>query len=76
MSSDNLHTPANDNQSGGELLLGAEAIATCLGITRRQAYRLTADALIPSFKVGGTVAARRSSLKRWLDEKESARPAA
>lgn len=53
-----------------DLLLGANAIAEFLGITRRQAYRLTYDAIIPTFKAGGTVAARRSSLTKWLDEME------
>lgn len=54
----------------GDLLLGADAIARHLGITRRQAYRLAYDAIIPTFKVGGTVAARRSSLNKWLEEQE------
>ena len=64
----------NDNTP--DLLLGANAIAAHLGITRRQAYRLTYDAIIPTFKAGGTVAARRSSLDRWMAEAEQAGAAA
>jgi len=59
---------ANDN--GCELLMGAKAIAAFLGITQRQAYRLVYDCGLPHIKFGGTVAARRSSLVKWLEEQE------
>ncbi|MCQ4631676.1 helix-turn-helix domain-containing protein [Shinella sp. CPCC 100929] len=58
----------------GDLLMGADAIARFLGISRRQVYRLANDGIMPSFKLGGTVAARRSSLTRWLEDLEK-RPA-
>lgn len=64
-------TPDNDN-SVGDLLMGADTIAKFLGISRRQTYRLVYDGLIPSFKLGGTVSARRSSLTRWLADQEAA----
>jgi len=64
-------TPANDNIIEGDLLMGANAIATFLGVTRRQAYRLCSDAIIPSFHCGGTVAARRSSLSAWMRQAEA-----
>lgn len=54
-----------------DLLLGANAIADHLGITRRQTYRLVYDNHIPTFKVGGTVAARKSSLNAWLAQQEA-----
>lgn len=60
---------ANDNER--DLLMGASAIADFLGITRRQAYRLIYDGIVPSFKLGGTVAARRSSLRSWMNAAES-----
>lgn len=63
---------ANDNSTAGDLLLGADAIAKFLGITRRQTYRLVYDAVIPSFKAGGTVAARRTSLTKWMATSEAA----
>lgn len=62
--------PQNDNAP--DLLLGAKAIAAHLGITQRQTYRLVYDGIIPSFKCGGTVAARRSSLTKWMAEAEAA----
>lgn len=61
---------ANDNEP--DLLMGAGAISAFLGITRRQSYRLIYDGLMPSFKLGGTVAARRSSLRNWMAEQEVA----
>lgn len=63
----------HDNDNGdGDLLMGANAIAATLGITRRQAYRLIYDGLLPTFKLGGTVSARKSSLLRWLEAQERA----
>lgn len=59
------------NDNNPDLLMGADAIARFLGITRRQTYRLVYDGLLPSFKLGGTVSARRSSLTAWLAEKET-----
>ena len=64
---------ANDNEA---LLLGANAIAAYLQITRRQAYRLIYDEDLPTFKLGGTVAARKSSLSKWLEAAEQGRVAA
>lgn len=61
---------ANDNILQGDLLMGAPAIAKFLGVTQRQVYRLTYDKIVPHFKLGGTIAARRSSLCQWLAEKE------
>lgn len=62
---------ANDNPSG-DLLLGANAIAAHLGISARQIYRLIYADAIPTFKLGGSVAARRSSLAKWMAEAEKA----
>ncbi len=62
----------NENDNEADLLMGVEPIAKYLGVTRRQAYRLVYDKIMPSFKLGGTVAARRSSLKNgWKVWKQS-----
>lgn len=55
-----------------EILMGANAIAKQLGITRRQTYKLIYAGEIPTFKLGGTVAARKSVLAKWLDDKAAA----
>lgn len=62
---------ANDNLEG-DLLVGANAIAKFLGVSSRQVYRLTYDGIMPHFKLGGSVAARRSSLTKWMDAAERA----
>lgn len=64
---------ANDNVIEGDLLMGASAIARFLGCSSRQVYRLTYDGLMPHFKLGGTVAARRSSLTTWMSAQERTR---
>lgn len=55
-----------------DLLMGAHAIAQFLGVSRRQVYRLIYSEIVPSFKLGGTVAARKSSLARWMTKLENA----
>lgn len=65
-------TPDNDNVPESHLLMGANAIAEFLNVTPRQAYRLCSDKIIPCFKTGGTVTARKASLMRWLAEQEAA----
>jgi hypothetical protein len=72
MRGDEMNEASNDNHIPADLLLGADAISKFLGITRRQAYRLTYDNVIPTFKAGGTVAARKSSLTRWMAAQEAA----
>nr|WP_246802282.1 helix-turn-helix domain-containing protein [Rhizobium leucaenae] len=63
---------SNDNILEGDLLIGAGAIAKFLGVSARQTYRLTYDGIIPHFKIGGSVAARRSSLAMWMADAERA----
>ncbi len=62
----------NDNFVEADLLIGAPAISAFLGISSRQVYRLTYDGVLPHFKLGGSVAARRSSLTKWMVEQERA----
>jgi predicted DNA-binding transcriptional regulator AlpA len=61
----------DDKIIDGDLLMGAPAIAKFLGVTQRQVYRLTYDRIVPHFKLGGTVAARRSSLAAWMRQQEA-----
>ena len=64
---------ANDNEIlDGDLLLGAPSIARFLGLNSRQVYRLIYCGIIPHFKLGGSVSARRSTLSKWLAEQEAA----
>lgn len=63
---------ADNDNAEGDLLMGAKAIAGFLGVTARQTYRMIYDDVVPTFKIGGTVAARRSSLTAWMANLEAA----
>lgn len=63
--------PANDNHH--DLLLGVPAIATHLGLTVRQARHLIYDRQsLPTFKLGGSVAARKTTLAKHFERLERA----
>jgi excisionase family DNA binding protein len=57
--------------SNEQILIGAPAIADHLGVKQRQVYRLIADGVLPTFKLGGSVAVRRSTLANWLAKLEA-----
>lgn len=59
-----MHEPETD------LLYGMTAIGDHLGLTARQAEHLAAKGVIPTFKLGGTVCARRSTLAKHFAEQE------
>lgn len=60
---------ANDNLSA-DLLRGADAIAEFLGFPRRAVYHAVSQGHLPSFRVGETVCARKSTLTNWISEQE------
>ncbi len=53
-----------------DFLYGMPAIASFLGLGVRQAYHLKEAGNIPTFKIGGKVCARRSTLTQWLESRE------
>lgn len=57
-------TPDNDNLAG-DLLWGAAAIATYLGLPRRAVYHAAQKGSLPHFRMGDTLAARKSELAAW-----------
>jgi hypothetical protein len=54
----------------GELLIGAPEIAAFLGCRQKQAEHMIAQRLLPTFKLGARVCARRRTLVAWLEEQE------
>lgn len=66
---------ANDNISN-DLLRGADAIAAFLGFPRRAIYHAVSKGHLPSFRIGETVCARKSTLTAWIAAQESAARAA
>ena len=55
-----------------DVLIGAKAISGETGIKVRQVYRLAELGSIPTFKIGGTLAARRSELMKALSAETKA----
>jgi hypothetical protein len=49
-----------------DLVIGAKAISDETGIKVRQVYRLAELNILPTFKLNGTLAARRSELHKRL----------
>jgi len=68
-----MGTTPEDTDIASDLVFGARAIASVLGMTQRQVYHVTACSQIPTFKIGGTLCARRSTLLAWLERLESPR---
>ena len=54
-----------------EMLDGAKEIAEFLGLRERSIYHLVAKGQLPVIRLGGKIAARRSTLERWLNDKEA-----
>ena len=61
-----------DGNESADLLYGAPAIAEHLRLRLRQVHHLAATGKLPTFKIGKTVCARRSSLATWIVEREAA----
>lgn len=55
-----------------ELLHGMMEIAEYLGVRRSTGYHMAEHEGMPTFKLAGKVCARRSSLEKWLAEREAA----
>ena len=54
-----------------DLLYGAPRIAEYLGLTPAAVYHLAAQRRIPTFRLGKTVCARRSTLAKRIEQLES-----
>lgn len=53
-----------------DILRGANAIAGHLGFPRRVVYHLAANDNLPTFRLGATVCARKSTLDAWIAAQE------
>ena len=54
-----------------DLLQGAGAIAEFTGLPERRIYAMTSKQKIPTFRIGGTLCARKSRLMEWFEDLES-----
>ena len=53
-----------------DVLKGADAIAAFIGVPRRAVYHAVANGSLPTFRLGETILARKSTLLRWIGEQE------
>jgi excisionase family DNA binding protein len=61
----------NDNIST-DILKGASEIAKFLGLSRRAIYHAVDTGVLPTFRIGSNVFARRSTLLAWIASQEQA----
>lgn len=64
------------NEPPTDLLYGVPAIAAHLEMTQPQVYHLHNKGELPTFKIGGKVCARRSTLAKHFAAQEAAAAAA
>lgn len=72
MAASEIIPPAPPSETS-DLLYGARAIATFLGMREKQVRNRIDQNLIPTFRLGGTVCARKSRLAEWIGELEAGR---
>lgn len=63
--------PQRDGETvNPDLLKGVASIASHVGLSQRQLYRLLSAKVIPAFQLGGLWYARKSTLSRYFDTLE------
>ena len=60
--------PITSRQTAASPLLGIDAVATLLGVTRRHVQRLVAERRIPFLRVGRFIRFDEVSLNAWIDQ--------
>lgn len=54
-----------------DILHGAEPIRAFLGFEKRsQVYHYASNGTLPTFRIGTTICARKSTLLKWIEEQE------
>lgn len=59
-----------------DVLKGASEIAAFLGEDRRSVFYMISKGVIPHFRLGESIRARKSTLRSWVAEQEKAGAAA
>lgn len=67
-----IKLPTDRPPAAGDVLMGANAIAHETGLKVNQVYRLADSGKLPTFKLGGVLAARRSELEEFLSAERQA----
>lgn len=63
---------ADNENISSDTLYGAAAVAQFMGLPRRAVYHAVAAGRLPVFRIGETVAARKSTLVAWIADQEAA----
>ena len=58
------------SELAGDLMLGAKPIGDFLGVDERQVYHLNERRVLPIFKFGNRLAARKSRLRQGVEKLE------
>ena len=61
-----------ENDLADDLLEGADEIATFMGWSRRRVFYAAERKLIPIFRIGNRLSARKSTLRRHVEDLEHA----
>jgi hypothetical protein len=61
---------STDYDLSSDVVWGAEAIGEFLGMTRRQVYHAAYQEHLPIFRIGSTLACRKSTLMAFITERE------
>ena len=65
-----MNDTPTDTPVAGDIIVGADEIASFLGIKRRQVYNASERGYLPLFRMGSLLCARRTTLSRWIVEQE------
>ncbi|SCX31077.1 hypothetical protein DSM25558_5113 [Agrobacterium sp. DSM 25558] len=57
---------------GSEVIVGAKAIGEAIGVKTRRVHLMIDKGEIPVFRLGGSIAMRRSTLNSWISSLEAA----
>lgn len=61
-----------DNSKSTEIIVGARAIGEAIGVPTSRINFMVRRKEIPVFKMGGSIAIRRTKLEAWISEMEAA----
>jgi hypothetical protein len=68
---ESIMTEITPTPLGSDIITGADAIAAEMGISARSVYHLAKTKRIPVFTLGTKLAARKSTLRKFIEDQEA-----
>jgi excisionase family DNA binding protein len=65
------NTGAKEHMSELEMIVGAKNIAATIGLPARRVYELAETGAMPTIKIGGSIAIRKTKLAQWIEQLEA-----